>query len=90
MGEGGGFAVRGLEPLDIREPIEAHLVRTRSVARLMVARATDADLEALQAANDAVNLTMPPVSSHSGRGMRIEPRKSPATSIYPEEDHHFP
>ena len=58
VGPRGGFAVRGLELLDIRELFEAHLVLARSVARLVVARATDADLEALQAANDAVNLAV--------------------------------
>lgn len=55
VGPRGGFAVRGLDLLDIRQLFEAHLILARSVARLVVARATEADLDTLQAANDAVN-----------------------------------
>lgn len=58
VGPRGGFVVRGLDLLDIRELFEAHLILARSVARLVVARATDADLQELETANDTVNLAV--------------------------------
>lgn len=58
VGPRGGFTVRSLDLLDIKELFEAHLILARSVARLVVARATDADLHGLQTANDVVNLAV--------------------------------
>lgn len=55
VGPRGGFAVRGLELLDIRELFEAHSVLARSVARLVALRATADDLSALEAATDSVD-----------------------------------
>lgn len=51
----GGFAVQGLELLDIRELFEAHLVLAAAVARLLVSRVTDAGMAELQGISDEVD-----------------------------------
>ena len=58
VGPNGGFAVSGLDILDIRELFEAHLILARSVARMVAMRATEADLEALEAATSTVNVAV--------------------------------
>ena len=55
VGPRGGFTVRGLELMDIRELFEAHSVLARSVARLVAMRASESDLAALEDATEAVD-----------------------------------
>jgi len=55
VGPRGGFTVAGLELLDIRELFEAHLVLARAVARLLVSRVTESDLDQLRSFTEAVD-----------------------------------
>ncbi|MET3923080.1 GntR family transcriptional regulator [Arthrobacter sp. UYEF20] len=55
VGLRGGFTVRGLELVDIRELFEAHQVLARCVSRLVAVRATPEDLDRLAAASLAVD-----------------------------------
>jgi DNA-binding GntR family transcriptional regulator len=47
-GDRGGFTVRPLDLFDISQLFEAHIVVARSIARLVVARATDLEIDHLQ------------------------------------------
>ncbi|MCW3021437.1 MAG: GntR family transcriptional regulator [Conexibacter sp.] len=54
MRDRGGFAVRALDLADIADLFEVHVVIAKAVARVAVQRATDADLDAMTAAAEAV------------------------------------
>jgi DNA-binding GntR family transcriptional regulator len=55
VGSRGGFQVKGLELLTIRSLFEAQMVLARAVARLLIARASDSDIDRLDAASRAVD-----------------------------------
>lgn len=55
VGPRGGFSVRGLELVDIRELFEAHQILARSVSRLVAIRASEEDLERIEQASMAVD-----------------------------------
>ena len=54
VGERGGFTVRPLDLMDVSALFEAHAVVARAIARLVVARATEADLRRLAVLSGAV------------------------------------
>jgi DNA-binding GntR family transcriptional regulator len=53
-GDRGGFVVRPLDLFDISQLFEAHIILARAVARLVVSRATSAEIERLQQLTDTV------------------------------------
>jgi DNA-binding GntR family transcriptional regulator len=55
VGVNGGFQVKGLELMTVRSLFEAQMVIARAVSRLLAARATDAELDQLEAASRAVD-----------------------------------
>ena len=76
---GGGFLVRSLDLVDVSRMFEAHIVLAKSVARLVVARATGSDLRDLRAAEKEVVREMDGrdpvgVSAANSRLHRLEAR----------------
>lgn len=55
IGARGGFQVKGLDLMDIQSLFEAQMVVVRAVARLLVVRASDAEVDQLEAASRAVD-----------------------------------
>ena len=79
VNSGGGFLVRSLDLVDISRMFEAHIVLAKSVARLVVARATASDLTDLAAAEAEIVREMEGrdpagVSAANSRLHRLEAR----------------